>query len=141
LFACNAAEGWSRDVSADIAAELRRGCDFAGVQRAVIAARLRQPTRSLIGLLRGMNVKLAMKAFNRAGAEILAVVDSETSRRVIGLLTESYARRRYDVETRLPVFPYQRTLSDRPSWSVPNPEVTQRKSNATIRPENDWLVS
>jgi len=31
LFACNAAEGWSRDVSADIAAELRRGCNFAGV--------------------------------------------------------------------------------------------------------------
>jgi CIC family chloride channel protein len=49
-------------------------------------------------LLRGMNVKLAMKAFDRAGAEILAVVDSETSRRVIGLLTESYARRRYSEE-------------------------------------------
>ncbi len=49
-------------------------------------------------LLRGMNVKLAMKAFDRAGAEILAVVDNEASRRVIGLLTESYARRRYTEE-------------------------------------------
>ena len=49
-------------------------------------------------LLGGMNVKLAMKAFDRAGAEILAVVDSEASRCVIGLLTESYARRRYTEE-------------------------------------------
>ncbi|MGA2895452.1 MAG: chloride channel protein [Xanthobacteraceae bacterium] len=46
-------------------------------------------------LLPGMAVKEAVLAFDRAEAEALAVVDSFTDRRVIGLLTEAYVLRRY----------------------------------------------
>jgi CIC family chloride channel protein len=46
-------------------------------------------------LLPGMAVKEAVLAFDRAEAEALAVVDSYLDRRVIGLLTEAYALRRY----------------------------------------------
>jgi chloride channel protein, CIC family len=49
-------------------------------------------------LYREMNVKLAMKTFDQAEAEVLAVVENEASKRVIGLLAESYARRRYAEE-------------------------------------------
>lgn len=42
-----------------------------------------------------MNVKAAMKYFENAEAEILVVVDSLDRRRVVGFLTEGYARRRY----------------------------------------------
>jgi chloride channel protein, CIC family len=42
-----------------------------------------------------MNVKSAMKMFDDAEAEVLAVVESENSRKVIGVLSESFARRRY----------------------------------------------
>jgi CIC family chloride channel protein len=42
-----------------------------------------------------MNIKSAMKIFDDAEAEVLAVVESADSRKVIGFLTESYARRRY----------------------------------------------
>jgi chloride channel protein, CIC family len=42
-----------------------------------------------------MNVKAAMKYFENAEAEILVVVDSMERRKVIGFLTEGYARRRY----------------------------------------------
>jgi CIC family chloride channel protein len=48
-----------------------------------------------VSLLPEMNVKTAMKIFDDAEAEILAVLESENSRKVIGFLTESYARRRY----------------------------------------------
>jgi chloride channel protein, CIC family len=48
-----------------------------------------------VSLLPEMNVKTAMKIFDDAEAEVLAVLDSESSRKVIGFLTESYARRRY----------------------------------------------
>jgi CIC family chloride channel protein len=46
-------------------------------------------------LVPSMAIKEAVLAFDRAEAETLAVVDSHTDRRVIGLLTEAYALRRY----------------------------------------------
>ena len=46
-------------------------------------------------LLPEMNVKSAMKMFDDAEAEILAVIESEDSRKVVGFLSESFARRRY----------------------------------------------
>jgi len=49
-------------------------------------------------LLPGMAIKEAVLAFDRAEAEALAVVDSYLDRRVIGLLTEAYALRRYAAE-------------------------------------------
>jgi len=49
-------------------------------------------------LLPGMAIKEAVLAFDRAEAEVLAVVDSYVDRRVIGLLTEAYALRRYAAE-------------------------------------------
>ena len=48
-----------------------------------------------IVLLPDMNVKTAMAVFDEAEAEMLAVVESAESRKVIGFLTESFARRRY----------------------------------------------
>jgi chloride channel protein, CIC family len=49
-------------------------------------------------LLPGMAIKEAVLAFDRAEAEALAVVDSYVDRRVIGVLTEAYALRRYAAE-------------------------------------------
>ena len=46
-------------------------------------------------LLPEMNVKSAMKLFDDAEAEVLAVITSEDSRKVVGFLSESFARRRY----------------------------------------------
>lgn len=46
-------------------------------------------------LLPEMNVKSAMKLFDDAEAEVLAVIESENSRKVVGFLSESFARRRY----------------------------------------------
>jgi chloride channel protein, CIC family len=46
----------------------------------------------------GMSIKEAVLAFDRAEAEVLAVVNSYSDRRVIGLLTEAYALRRYSAE-------------------------------------------
>jgi chloride channel protein, CIC family len=48
-----------------------------------------------VTLLPEMNVKTAMKIFDDAEAEELAVLESAESRKVIGYLSESYARRRY----------------------------------------------
>ncbi|QPF85584.1 chloride channel protein [Bradyrhizobium genosp. L] len=42
-----------------------------------------------------MNVKTAMAVFDEAAAEMLAVVETIDSRKVVGYLTESFARRRY----------------------------------------------
>ncbi|HVX76895.1 MAG TPA: chloride channel protein [Bradyrhizobium sp.] len=47
-----------------------------------------------VTLLPTMNVKVAMSCFDQAEAEILAVVDGGT-KRIIGFLTESFARKRY----------------------------------------------
>jgi CIC family chloride channel protein len=49
-------------------------------------------------LLPGMAIKEAVLAFDRAEAEALAVVDSYVDRRLLGLLTEAYALRRYAAE-------------------------------------------
>ena len=49
-------------------------------------------------LLPQMSVKDAISAFEQAESDALAVVDSGESRRVIGLLTEQYALRRYSEE-------------------------------------------
>jgi CIC family chloride channel protein len=46
-------------------------------------------------LLPTMNVKSAIKMFDDAEAEMLAVSDSAASRKVVGYVFESYARRRY----------------------------------------------
>ncbi len=56
-----------------------------------------------VTLFPAMNVKSAMKVFDDVGAgggggEVLAVTEAGGSRKVIGLLTESYARRRYAEE-------------------------------------------
>jgi chloride channel protein, CIC family len=48
-----------------------------------------------VALLPEMNVKTAMKLFDDAEAEVLAVLESSDSRKVVGLLSESFARRRY----------------------------------------------
>jgi CIC family chloride channel protein len=49
-------------------------------------------------LLPGMAIKEAVLAFDRAESEALAVVDTYRDRRVIGLLTEAFALRRYSAE-------------------------------------------
>ena len=49
-------------------------------------------------LLPEMNVKSAMAVFDRAEAETLAVIDTPEDRRVVGLLTEAHATRRYAEE-------------------------------------------
>jgi CIC family chloride channel protein len=46
-------------------------------------------------LLPEMNIKQAVRAFDRTEAEALIVVNSRAERRVIGLLTEAHALRRY----------------------------------------------
>ena len=45
-----------------------------------------------------MNVKAAMEHFDRAEAELLGVVSDDAHLKVVGDLTESYARRRYAEE-------------------------------------------
>ncbi len=49
-------------------------------------------------LLPGMNVKEALSLFEAAEADALAVLDGPETRRVLGLLTEQYALRRYNEE-------------------------------------------
>lgn len=49
-------------------------------------------------LLPDMNVQEAVAAFDVAEAEVLAVIDSLASRRVLGILSETYALRRYSSE-------------------------------------------
>jgi chloride channel protein, CIC family len=64
--------------------------DEASTTRVADLARLRSSA-----LLPEMNVKEAMDTFGKAEAEVLAVVENAESRKVIGLLNESYATRRY----------------------------------------------
>jgi CIC family chloride channel protein len=45
-----------------------------------------------------MNIKDAMRLFDQAESEALAVVDGPGTRKVIGLLTEAHALRRYAEE-------------------------------------------
>jgi len=49
-------------------------------------------------LLPGMSVKEALNLFESAEADALAVLDGPETRRVLGLLTEQYALRRYNEE-------------------------------------------
>jgi chloride channel protein, CIC family len=49
-------------------------------------------------LLPSMTIKSAVEVFDQAEAEALAVIDSKRSRRVIGILTEAHALRRYAEE-------------------------------------------
>jgi CIC family chloride channel protein len=49
-------------------------------------------------LLPAMNVKQAIAEFDRTESEALVVVQDPVERRVIGLLTESHAMRRYSEE-------------------------------------------
>jgi chloride channel protein, CIC family len=48
-----------------------------------------------VALLPEMNIKTAMRMFDDAEAEALAVIQSAGDRKVIGVLSESFARRRY----------------------------------------------
>jgi CIC family chloride channel protein len=62
-----------------------------------------KPVRDILhypdaALLPTMTVKEAVGAFDKAEAEALAVIQSRESPRVIGLLTEAYALRRYSEE-------------------------------------------
>lgn len=49
-------------------------------------------------LVPAMNIKAAMVQFDRAEAEVLAVLESAASPKVVGVLTETYAARRYAEE-------------------------------------------
>jgi len=51
-----------------------------------------------IALLPEWNVKEALATFDRAEAETLAVIESEDTGKVVGLLTERFATRRYAEE-------------------------------------------
>ena len=46
----------------------------------------------------GMNVQEAVASFDRTEAEALAVIDSPASQKILGLLSEAYALRRYSAE-------------------------------------------
>lgn len=48
-----------------------------------------------VSLLPSMNIKAAIAQFDRAEAEVLAVLESATSAKIVGMLTEAYAARRY----------------------------------------------
>ena len=49
-------------------------------------------------LLTDMTVKQALDAFEKSESDVLAVIDSETSRKVVGILSEAHALRRYGEE-------------------------------------------
>jgi CIC family chloride channel protein len=57
-----------------------------------IGALVRYPDIVLVG---SMNVTSAMRGFEQAGADVLAVVDHKKSGLIVGFLSEAYARRRY----------------------------------------------
>jgi CIC family chloride channel protein len=52
-------------------------------------------------LLPTMTIKAAVETFDEAEAEALAIVDSKVTRRVVGILTEAHALRRYSQESEL----------------------------------------
>ena len=52
-------------------------------------------------LLPTMTIKSVVEAFDQAEAEALVVVDSKVTRRVMGILTEAHALRRYAEESEL----------------------------------------
>ena len=74
----------------------------------IVAARLRTlvrgneffliPLALVIGAVVGAAVAYMSQSFDDAEAEILVVVDSAADRKVVGMLTEAYAARRYAEE-------------------------------------------
>jgi CIC family chloride channel protein len=64
----------------------------AAVNETSIVSLARYPHATLAG---PMNVRSAIRCFEEAEADILAVVDNSTSNSVIGFLSEAYARRQY----------------------------------------------
>jgi CIC family chloride channel protein len=46
-----------------------------------------------------MNIQQAIAVFDRAEAETLAVVEDDGEKRVVGILTEAHAMRRYAEES------------------------------------------
>jgi CIC family chloride channel protein len=52
-------------------------------------------------LLPTMSIKAAIECFDQGEAEALAVVDSKITRRVVGILTEAHALRRYSEESEM----------------------------------------
>jgi chloride channel protein, CIC family len=64
----------------------------ASANHTPIAELARHPQTKLVG---SMNVRTAMTCFEQAEADILAVVDPDTSGAIVGFLSEAYARRRY----------------------------------------------
>lgn len=65
-------------------------CDVPG--HAEITSLARYPDIVLMG---SMNVTSAIKCFEQAEADVLAVVENEKSGSIVGFLSETYARRRY----------------------------------------------
>ena len=63
-------------------------------------ARAHQPVSELVGqqeifLLPDMNIREALDLFEKAETDVLAVLDGNDSRQLVGLVTESHALRRY----------------------------------------------
>jgi chloride channel protein, CIC family len=67
------------------------------IDQTQITSLARYPDTALIG---SMNVTSAMKCFEQAEADVLAVVDKESGS-IVGFLSEAYARRRYIEELNL----------------------------------------
>jgi chloride channel protein, CIC family len=68
------------------------------IDQTQITSLARYPDTALIG---SMNVTSAMKCFEQAEADVLAVVDDKESGSIVGFLSEAYARRRYIEELNL----------------------------------------
>jgi len=66
--------------------------DLETVETVGITSLARYPKIALVG---SMNVTSAIKCFEQAEADVLAVVENESSGLIVGFLSEAYARRRY----------------------------------------------
>jgi CIC family chloride channel protein len=51
-----------------------------------------------VWLLPGMNIRETLDMFEKSEADVLAVIDATETRRVLGVVTESHALRRYGEE-------------------------------------------
>ena len=89
---------------------LHENKDYAGIVQVVEAHAPEldetKPVRDILHhpdatLLPTMTIKEAVAAFDKAEAEALAVIQSGESRRVVGLLSEAYALRRYSEQLEL----------------------------------------
>src|SRR6266700_6571909 len=102
--------GWMRDLT--VARMMRRDVKIVPADMTVSAFRAAFPlgsetrVRAILHntrdvLLPTMTIKAAVETFDEAEAEALAVVDSKVTRRVVGILTEAHALRRYSQESEL----------------------------------------